>query len=217
MLSGLPPTKRPIPSFAAEPPRERTPSGRWAETLAERFRAAAAAIETDDELGVVGELDWFPDRTYGGRTFVPATAHTDLGIEIYGYVSFTREHDGAEALDLQATADYTAETAEDNPDWTLDLSDRPIGSWQWSDGTAGELTLIFGEALVADGAIATAEIDDATTDQCAVLEERFTLISVDGQGEDYVWVRLWAADGTILAAETLYEEEEEGEPEVDPE
>ena len=34
----------------------------------------------------IGEITWFPDRTWGGRTYVPATAPADDGGEVFGYV-----------------------------------------------------------------------------------------------------------------------------------
>jgi hypothetical protein len=74
--------------FAAEPPQEPLPYGRWADALTERFGAAY-----DGELG---PITWFPDRTWNGRTYVPATAPSGDG-EVFGYVSYAREHAGAEA------------------------------------------------------------------------------------------------------------------------
>ena len=70
-----------------------------------------------EDLGEPGDVTWFPDRTWGGRTYMPATAPTSNGYELFGYVSFTREHEGAEATAFYAIADYTDETAEANPDW----------------------------------------------------------------------------------------------------
>ena len=84
----MPPSERPIPQFAAEPPQEPLPYGRWAETLAEHFEGAAEAE--------IGDVLWFPERSYGGRTYVPATAPSGDG-EVFGYVSYTREHEGAQA------------------------------------------------------------------------------------------------------------------------
>src|ERR687883_1169939 len=127
----MPPDDRPIPRYAAEPPQEALPYGRWAEALAERFLAECRRIEADGEdLGEPGEVTWFPDRTYAGRTYVPATAPTTTGYELFGYVSFTREHEGAEATDFEASADFTDETAAANPDWQLDLSDQELGVWR---------------------------------------------------------------------------------------
>ena len=108
--------------FAAESPQEPLPYGRWADALGEQFAGAAPEGYAVD----AGDIAWFPDRTWNGRTYVPATAPASGG-EVFGYVSYTREHEGAQATDFVATADFTEETAEQNPDWTLDLSDEEIG------------------------------------------------------------------------------------------
>ena len=204
----MPPAERPLPCYAAEPPQEPLPYGRWSEALGEHFRAAAARIETDQQLGEPGDINWFPDRTWGGRTYVPATAPTDEGFELFGFVSYTREHEGAQALDFAAVVDFTDETAEANPDWTLDLSDQEIGHWRGPEGRRGVITLVWGVALVANGAVATAELGPATTDQCALVDDRFTLVSLDDYTGDYVEVRLYAQRGAELAKESLYEEDE---------
>jgi hypothetical protein len=203
----VPPDERPIPRHIAEYPRESLPYGRWAEALAERFREACRRIEPDDELGEPGEPSWFPDRTLAGRTYVPAAAPTSHGYELYGFVSFTREHEGAEARELEAFADYTDETVEANPDWRLDLSDHVLGSWRGPGGRQGELVLVWGVTLVPNGAIATAELGPTTTDQCPLAEERFTLVSLDNYTGDFLVVKLWGAGGGELAAESPYEEE----------
>ena len=202
------PTDRPIPRFLAEPPRESVPGGAWAEQLGARFLEACREIDAEDDIGEVGEVEWYPDRTFGGRTYVPATAPTSEGFEVYGFVSFAREHEGAEARDLQAAADYTAETAAENPDWTLDLSDHEISPWRGPRGRGLALTLVWGEALVPQGAMATAELGSTTTDQCAVVDERFSLVTLDAYLDDLLEVRLWSATGSELAAESLFEEDE---------
>ncbi len=190
----------------AEPPQEALPYGRWADALAERFREACAAIAADEEIGEVQDVRWFPDRTWSGRTYIPASASTSTGYEVFGYVSFTREHEGAEAADFHAVADYTDETAEANPDWTLDLSDEELGAWRGPQGRRGDVTLVWGVALVPNGAVATAELGPTTTDQCELVEGRFTLLSLDNYTGDYVEVKLWGEGGAELAAESLYEE-----------
>jgi hypothetical protein len=203
----MPPDERPIPRYIAQPQQEPLPYGRWAEALTDQFLEAARAIEAEDDLGDPGEVTWFPDRTLGGRTYVPGTSITSTGLELFGYVSFTREHQGAEAGGFQAWADYTDETAEANPDWTLDLRDREIGSWRGPEGRTGVLTLVWGDALVANGAVATSELGPSTTDQCTLVDDRFTLVSLDAYTGDYVEVRLYGERGAELATESLYEDE----------
>jgi hypothetical protein len=203
----VPPSERPIPRFIAEPPQEPLPYGRWAEALAERFLEACRRIDAEDDVGEPGEPTWFPDRSLGERTYVPVTAPTSNGYELFGFVSYSREHEGAEATAFEASADYTPETAEANPDWTLDLSDHEIGHWRGPEGRRGVITLVWGEALVANGAVVTAELGPSTTDQCVLVDDRFTLVSLDGYTGDYVEVRLFGPKGAELAAESLYEEE----------
>ena len=204
----MPPEPRFVVRFAAEPPQEGLPYGRWAEQLQAEFLAACLRIDSEGEdLGEPGEITWFPDRTYGGRTYVPATSHTSNGYELFGYVSFHRDHEGAEARDFEAYADYTDETAQANPDWTLDLSDDVIGSWRGPQGRAGEIALVWGVALTPNGAVATTELGPTTTDQCVLAEDRFTLVSLDNYTGDYIEVKLWGPNGRELASESLYEED----------
>jgi hypothetical protein len=126
---------------------------------------------------------------------------------VFGYVSYTREHEGAQALDFAAAADFTDETAAENPDWTLDLSDHEIGHWRGPEGRRGVITLVWGLALVPNGVAATAELGPTTTDQCTLVESRFTLVSLDAYTGDYVEVHLFGQRGAELARESLYEEE----------
>jgi hypothetical protein len=207
----MPPDERPIPRFVAEPPQEALPYGRWADALGDRFLEACRRIQAEEDLGEPGSINWFPDRTYGGRTYVPATAPTSTGYELFGYVSFTREHEGAEARDFVATADFTDETAEANPDWKLDLTDQEIASWRGTQGRRGEITLVWGVALEHKGLVVTAELGPTTTDQCALLDDRFTLVSLDAFTGDYLEVVLWGSDGREIASESLYADEDADE------
>jgi hypothetical protein len=205
----MPPDERPIPRFIAEPPQEAIAYGRWAETLADHFLEACRRIETEEDLGEPGEVTWFPDRTWGGRTYMPATAPTSNGYELFGYVSFTREHEGAQATDFAALADWTDETAEANPDWQLDLSDQELAVWRGAQGRRGEITLVWGVALTANGVVATSELGPTTTDQCAIIEDRFTLVSLDNYTGDYIEIKLWGAGGGEVASESLYADDDE--------
>ncbi len=205
----MPPTDRFVISFAAEPPQDSLPYGRWAETLRGHFLVAVRAIETEGEtLGEPGEIRWFPDRTYSGRTYVPATARTSEGFEVFGFVSFTEGGESAGPSEFDAVADYTSELAESNPDWKLDLSDEVIGSWRGESGNRAEITLVWGVPMIPGGAVVTAELANLAVDQCAVVEERFfTLVAPDNYRGDYLEVKLWGGRGELLAVESLYVED----------
>jgi hypothetical protein len=206
----MPPTDRFVIRFAAEPPQEALPYGRWADTLRSHFLAAVAQIESgEEELGEPGEIAWFPDRTYGGRTYVPATARTSTGYELFGFVSFA-DGDGEGAPDdFAARADFTSETADDNPDWQIDLNEEVIGRWRGEQGKAADMTLIWGRPLVANGALVTAELAGLAVDQCALVDDRFTLVAPDAYRGDFLEVKLFSARGQELAQESLYVEDDE--------
>jgi hypothetical protein len=208
----MPPTDRFVVRFAAEPPQEALPYGRWADTLRGHFLAAVELIDSGgEELGEPGEIAWFPDRTYGGRTYVPATARTGGGYELFGFVSFA-DGDGSGAPDdFAARADFTSETADDNPDWQIDLNEEVIGRWRGESGRAADMTLIWGRPLVANGALATAELADLAVDQCVLVDDRFTLVAPDAYRGDFLDVKLFSARGQELASESLYVEDEDDE------
>ena len=210
----MPPTDRFVPRFAAEPPQETLPYGRWAQTLQAEFLAQCLRIDGEGEdLGEPGEVTWFPDRTWCGRTYVPATTRTSTDLELFGYVSFVIGDDGRGAEDFTASADFTDEVAERNQEWLLDLSDEVIGSWRGEQGKVAEVTLVWGVALTEGGVVATAELADLAVDQCELAEERFTLVAPDDYRGDVLDVKLFDRRGRELASESLYEDEGEGEEE----
>ncbi len=211
----MPPTDRFVISFAAEPPQEGLPYGRWADTLARQFLTACRTLDTEgQDIGQPGDIAWFPDRTYAGRTYVPGVARTTEGFELFGYVSFAEDEGGP--TDFTAQVDYTAELAEENPDWKLDLSDDVIGRWRGEQGKTADMTLVWGRPLVAGGALVTAELANLAVDQCELVEERFTLVAPDNYRSDFLEVKLWSQGGDMLAAESLYVDEDEGEEDAGP-
>jgi hypothetical protein len=213
----MPPTDRFVISFAAEPPQEGLPYGRWADTLAGYFLTAVRDLgadpESGDDLGQPGEIAWFPDRTYAGRTYIPAVARTSTGYEVFGFVSFAEGASGPS--DFEANVDYTSELAEHNPDWKIDLSDDVIGRWRGEEGYAADMTLVWGVPMVAGGAVVTAELANLAVDQCALVQERFTLVAADNYRSDYLEVKLWSPSGDLLAAESLYVEDDEDDEDSD--
>jgi hypothetical protein len=204
----MPPTDRFVISFAAEPPQEALPYGRWADTLRGHFTLACREIDTEgEELGEAGEIAWFPDRTYCGRTYIPAVARTSGGFELFGYVSFTEASGGPD--DFYAQADFTSELAENNPEWKLDLSDDVIATWRGEQGKSADMTLVWGVAMIAGGAVVTAELANLAVDQCELVDERFTLIAPDNYRGDFIEVKLWGRRGEELAVESLYVDDDE--------
>jgi hypothetical protein len=199
----VPPESRFVPRFAAEPPQELLPYGRWAERLREELLGAAAALE---DAGDIGEITWYPDRSWHGRTWVPATARTSEGLELVGFVSFRPSSDGEPGA-FSAHADVTDETAAHHPEWKLDLNDEVVGSWRGEEGQVAAMTLVWGLPLVPGGAIATAELADVAVDQCPLREGRFTLLAPDDYRGDLLDVKLFNAGGDELARESLYDEE----------
>ena len=206
----MPPVERFICRFAAEPPQEALPRGSWADTLRAEFLAACLRIETEgEEIGEAGEIVWFPDRTWSGRTYVPATSRSTTGFELYGYVSFTPGDEHDEPSDFYGWADFTDVTADDNPDWRMDLTEEVVGGWRGEQGKVAAITLVWGRPLIDGGATVTAELARVTVDQCAVEEERFTLLAPDAYREDYLEVALYDRKGNQLARESLYEDDGE--------
>jgi hypothetical protein len=204
----MPPTDRFVISFAAEPPQDNLPYGRWADTLRRHFVDATQELDTEgEELGEPGEIKWFPDRSFGGRTYIPAISRTSEGFELFGFVSFS-EDDGGPG-DFEAAVDFTSELAEDNPEWKLDLSDDVIGVWRGEQGKTADMTLVWGVPLVAGGVLVTAELANLAVDQCELVEERFTLIAPDAYRADFLEVKLWSKRGEELAVESLYVDDDE--------
>jgi hypothetical protein len=212
----MPPTDRFVISFAAEPPQEALPYGRWSDTLRQHFLAACREIDSEGEdLGEAGEIAWFPDRSYAGRTYVPAVARTTTGYELFGFVSFSEGADGGGApTDFETRADFTSETAETNPDWKLDLNDDVVARWRGEQGNVADMTLVWGVPLIPGGAIVSAELANLAVDQCALIEERFTLLAPDNYRSDFLEVKLWDNRGGELASESLYVDDDEDEESV---
>jgi hypothetical protein len=206
----VPPTDRLVPRYAAEPPQEGLPYGRWAHRLSDAFYEACARIDSEgEEIGEPGDIAFHPDRTYGGRTFIPATAPTSTGLELFGFVSFVPGGEAGEPSDFEATADFTAETAERNPAWQIDLNDEQIGRWRGEDGHVATVALVWGSPLVDGGAIVTGELAGLAVDQCVLVEDRFTLVAPDDYRSDLLEIKLFDRTGRELARESLYEDDSE--------
>jgi hypothetical protein len=219
----VPPIRRPFPRSIADASQEGRPYGRWEERLREAFAAEceSLAAEAGSRLDPM-TVKWFPDRTWGGRVYVPASGRAaeptsdedgeEMLAEYYGWVSFLADEESGEPSDLRATADFTDVTAEDNPEWKIDLNDDVIGKWRTDGGRGGDVTLVWGLPLVRGAVAVTAELEGETLDQAPVADGRFTLVAVDavnGFGDDlYLEVKLWNRAVREIASESLYAESE---------
>lgn len=207
----MPPNPRPIPRFIADTTQEGIPHGRFAERLREAFAAAVAEIaDLPQGAALPDEVDWFPERAWGGRVWVPCSARTESEegtLELFGHASYVQPPEG-EPTDFAAKADFTDVLAEDNPDWRIDLNDDVVGRWRGENGRAGAVTLVWGRPLVRGAVAATAELEAETVDQELISQDRFTLIALDaleGYGDEiFMQVKLWSRRADELASESLY-------------
>ena len=208
----MPPDPRPIPRFIADSTQEGIPHGRFAERLAGAFRTACDELaELPEGVRADGELDWFPERAWGGRVWVPCSTRSEGpegAVELFGHVSYVQPGEG-DPTDFQAKADFTGVLAEDNPDWRIDLNDEVIGRWRGENGRAGAVTLVWGRPLLQGAVAATAELELETVDQEAISNGRFTLVALDaleGYGDEILMqVKLWSKWAKELASESLYD------------
>ncbi|HEU4461718.1 MAG TPA: hypothetical protein VFR75_03905 [Solirubrobacterales bacterium] len=205
------PNPRPIPRFIADTTQEGIPSGRFAERLREEFGKAIGAVgDLPAGAELPAEIDWFPERAWGGRVWVPCSARTESEegrLELFGHVSYVQPPEG-EPSEFAAKADFTDILAEDNEDWRIDLNDDVIGRWRGENGRAGAVTLVWGRPLVRGAVAATAVLEGETVDQELISQGRFTLIALDAleaYGDDvFMEVKLWSRRADELASETLY-------------
>ena len=205
------PNPRPIPRFIADTTQEGIPHGRFTERLRGEFAKACGVVEElPAGVAVPAEVDWFPERAWGGRIWIPCSAQTESEegrLEMFGHVSYVQPPQG-EPRDFAAKADFTDVLADDNPEWRIDLDDDVIGRWRGENGRAGAVTLVWGRPLVRDAVAATAVLDGETVDQEVVSQDRFTLVALDaleGYGDDvFMEVKLWSRRADELASETLY-------------
>ncbi|MFL5834046.1 MAG: hypothetical protein ACJ76B_08690 [Solirubrobacterales bacterium] len=205
------PTERPIPRFIADTTQEGIPHGRFAERLREEFAKAVDRIaDLPAAVELPAEVDWFPERAWGGRVWVPCSVKTESEegrLELFGHVSYVQPPEG-EPSEFEAKADFTDILAEDNEDWRIDLNDDVVGRWRGENGRAGAVTLVWGRPLVRGAVAATAVLESEAVDQELISQGRFTLIALDaleGYGDEILMeVKLWSRRADELASETLY-------------
>ena len=187
----MPPTDRFVITFAAEPPQESLPYGRWADTLREHFLAACREIDTEGEdIGEPGGDRVVPRPLLRRAHLHPRRRAHDRGLRAVRLRVVHRRLGRAGELRGHAPTS-PPRLAEANPDWKLDLNDDVIGTWRGEQGKTADMTLVWGVPMIAGGAIVTAELANLAVDQCELVDERFTLIAPDNYRGDYIEVKLW--------------------------
>ena len=170
----MPPEERFVPRFAAEPPQEELPYGRWAGAAARgvpRGRAARSTRRARSSASRARSL-WYPGPHAGtGARYVPATSLDRERLRAVRLRALrARAGEDGEPSDFSAHVDFTEETAERNPDWQLDLCDEVIGAGAGSSAQSAAMTLVWGRPLVSGGRIVTAELAELAVDQCELVE-----------------------------------------------
>ncbi len=134
----MPPTDRFVTAFAAEPPQDELPYGRWADRLRVEFLAACLRIDDEGEdLGQAGDVTWYPDRTYGGRTYVPATAAPRPATSSTATSPSSRASTAATRPTSTRAPTSPPRSPSRTPDWKLDLCEDVIGVWRGENGKVG--------------------------------------------------------------------------------
>ena len=135
----MPPDDRFVCRFAAEPPQERAADRRWADDAAgrvprrlpaDRHRGRGARRGRRAHAGS-------PTAPGAGRTYVPVTARTTTGLELFGYVSFVPgdpddERRRAEPSTSRRRRLHRRDAPSDNPDW----QHRPLRGGRSAAGAA---------------------------------------------------------------------------------
>ena len=180
----------PICRFAAEPPQGGLPPE---ETLQAEFLAACLRVETEDGRSR-------PRR--GGRDPLVPRPHV-VGPHLRARDRAHRHRAGALRLrvllaarrrrrrELYAWADYTADVAEDHPEWRMDISQEVVGGWRGERGEVAAMTLIWGVPFERRGRIVDRRARARTTvDEAEIIGERFTLLAPDAYDDEYLDVVL---------------------------
>ena len=159
------PNPRPIPRFIADTTQEGIPHGRFAEQLREAFAEGLRGARGPARAAprVPAELDWFPERAWGGRVWVPCSARTESEEGNAGAVR-PRLLRAATRRRAQWVRSARPTSPTSSPRTTRTgrstSTTTSIGRWRGENGRAGAVTLIWGRPLVRGAVAATAELDD---------------------------------------------------------
>ena len=159
----MPPEDRFVPRFAAEPPQELLPYGRWAaDACSEEFLRRLPADRRRGRGARRARRDHLVPGPHLARAHVRARDGADRR---RARAVRLRQLRAAAATARSPTTSTPSPTARPrppsaNPDWPIDLCDEVVGTWRGEQGKVAAMTLVWGRPLVDGGAVATAELAD---------------------------------------------------------
>ena len=77
-------------------------------------------------------------------------------------------------------------TADENPEWEMDLSQEVVGGWRGEHDQVAAMTLIWGVPMRPNGRTVTAELGRVTVDEAGIEGDRFTLLAPDAYDDTYL-------------------------------
>ena len=213
LARAVPPNPRPIPRFIADSTQEGIPHGRFAERLGGSLpRGLRRASTTCPRASSAdGELDWFPERAWGGRVWVPCSTRAEGPegeLELFGHVSYVQPEEGdPERLPGQGRLHRRARRGqprlEDRPQRRRD---RPLAR---RERPRRRRHPRLGPPPPPGRRRRHRRARLETVDQEAISNGRFTLIALDaleGYGDEILMqVKLWSSRAKELASESLYD------------
>ena len=211
----MPPVERFVCRFAAEPPQEAPPHGAWADTC-RRSSSPPACGSTRRARSSArrGELRWFPDRTWNGphvraRDGAHVVRPGAVRLRLLPPRRPGRTAASAEPSDFAATADFTDETAERNPEWRIDLCEEVVGGWRGEGGRVRGDDARLGRAAVSRR---RARDRGARRPRRRPVRDPRRPLHADRARRlplGLPRVKLWDADGRSSLRESLYVEDED--------
>ena len=83
----------------------------------------------------------------------------------------------------------------------MDICEEVVGGWRGERGEVAAMTLVWGVPLDRAAARSSPPSSPTSTvDQCAIVEDRFTLLAPDAYRDDYLEIELWDGAGRRAGA-----------------